>query len=125
MASLRWYLRNALVNSWSELSTTAQSAATIPGGWVVGTGTTNSSEWNSTNAVDRVSTTFVGNTVPDGTLDTTLFDAFRTTNPLTGTFAAANWTVQFSVVSTVQAGAADGAIVFRLIKADADGSIPR
>lgn len=124
MATTRWYLANALVNSWSELSTTAQGAATIPGGWVVGTGTTNSSEWNSTNATDRASTTFVGNTVPDGTLDTTLFDAFRTTNPINGTFAAANWSIQFAVVSTIQAGAHDGAAVFRLIKADADGSNP-
>ena len=73
-------------------------------------------------AGDRASTTFVGNTVPDGTLDTTLKDAFRSQFAWTGDFAAGNWTFQFAVVSTVQSGAADGQIVFRILKADADGS---
>ena len=61
-------------------------------------------------------------TVPDGTLDTTLFDAFRTTNAYNGSFASANWTFVFSVQATTNGGAQDGRIRFRLIKADADGS---
>ena len=124
MAQIRWYLvanRNPVAGeTWQLLDTAAQVAATTAAGWVVGTGSTLHSEFSSL-PTDRASTTFVGTTVPDGTLDTTLWDAFRTP-VLNGTFASANWTFQFAVVSTVQAGAADGQIVFRLIKANADGS---
>lgn len=107
-------------NGWQALSESAQTAATCAAGWVVGTGATNHSELAAN--TERASTTFTGTTVPDGTLDTSLKDAFRTPLPLSGSFASANWTVQFTVQSPTQGGAADGRIRFRLIKADADGS---
>jgi hypothetical protein len=122
VAAIRFYLADATVDGWQSLTTTPNAAATIPGGWVVGTGSTFSSEFTS-GGTDRASTTFTGNTVPDGTLDTTLKDAFRT-EVLNGTFASANWVFQFAVQSPTQGGAADGQIVFRLIKANADGSSP-
>jgi len=125
MATRTYYAINALTGGagdeagWEDTSETPVSAATMPTGWVVGTGATNHSEMDAQS--ERASSTFTGTTVPDGTLDTTLKDAFRI-GPLTGAFASGNWTFNFSVRSTVQAGAADGRIRFRLIKADADGA---
>ena len=121
MAQVRWFLNASLLDGWALVDQTAAAAATLANGWVVGTGSTFSSEFQSAGG-DRASTTFVGNTVPDGTLDLTLKDAFRSQYAWDGAFAAGNWTFQFAVVSTVQAGAADGQIVFRILKADADGS---
>jgi hypothetical protein len=87
---------------------------------VVGTGATLHAEYAV--GVERVATTFTGTTVPDGTLDTTLKDAFRTTNPLTGDFASGNWTFSFVVRAVTSASSQNGRIRCRLIKADADGS---
>jgi hypothetical protein len=122
VAQVRWYLNNTTIDGWQLLDQSAATAATLPNGWVVGTGATFSSELASGAAGDRASTTFTANTVPDGTLDTTLKDACRSQFAWTGNFAAGNWTFQFAVVSTVQSGAADGQIVFRVLKANADGS---
>lgn len=125
MTPLRWYLAGNRNNNsgFQNLTQTAQSAATLLSGWVVGTGATLNSEFSALSG-DRAATTFVGSTVPDGVLDDTIFDALQTDGPLNGTFAAGNWTFQFAVVSTVQAGAADGQIVFRLIKAGEYGANP-
>ena len=121
MAALTFYLVNGVdANGWQSLSTSTQSAATCAAGWVVGTGSTNHSELFAN--TERASSTFTGTTVPDGTLDTTNKDAFRIPSALSGAFASANWSLQFAVQSTVQGGAADGRIRFRLIKANADGS---
>jgi hypothetical protein len=121
MAVKTFYLVDGVdANGWQALSESTQAAADSVTGWVVGTGSTNSSELEPGQI--RASSTFVGNTVPDGTLDLTLKDAFRIPAALFGTFPAGNWTFQFAVRSLIQAGAADGQIVFRLIKADADGS---
>lgn len=120
-SQIRWFLNASLLDGWALVDQTAATAATLANGWVVGTGSTNSSSFQSAGG-DRASSTFTANTVPDGTLDTTLKDAFRSQFAWTGSFAAGNWTFQFAVVSTVQSGAADGAIVFRILKADADGA---
>jgi len=121
MAVKQWYLANAVVDGWQSLTDTTNTAATLTAGWVVSTGSTFSSEHNSGAASDRAATTFTANTVPDGSLDTSLKDAFRTPL-LNGSFASANWTFQFAVQSPTQGGAAGGQIVFRLIRADFDGS---
>ena len=122
MATKRWYLTGLATTPgpWAELSETAASAQTVSGTWTVGTGSTFSSEFAGPFG-SRASTTFIADTVPDGTLDTSLGDAFRTP-VLNGTFASGSWTFQFAVISPTQGGAADGQIVFRLIKANADGS---
>lgn len=107
-------------NGWQKLTDTTVGAATGAVGWVVGTGSTNNSELFAN--TERASSTFTGTTVPDGTLDTTNKDAMRSPRPLTGTFANANWTFQFAVRSPTQGGAHDGAMIIRIIAADADGS---
>jgi hypothetical protein len=86
----------------------------------VSTGTTNHSEYEV--GVERAATTFTGTGPPDGTLDTTLKDAFRSVAALTGDFANANWTFHFVVRAVTNGGAQDGRVRFRLFKADADGS---
>src|SRR5215207_5694245 len=121
MAVQNWYLTNGVDgNGWQALSASAQTAATTNAGWVVGTGGTLHSELQAN--AQRASSTFTGTTVPDGTLDTTLKDAFCSPTALTGSFPSANWVFNFGVVSPTSGGAADGRIRFRIIKADADGS---
>ncbi len=120
MPALTYRMADALVNGWQQLVEANQGAATSAAGWVVGTGSTNHSELAS--GAERASYTFTGTTVPDGTLDTTLKDAMRSTNPLSGDFASANWSCQFAVQSPTQGGAADGRIRFRILKGNADGS---
>jgi hypothetical protein len=122
MATITWYLQDSTFGNdgWQQLVTTPDfAAATSTVGWVVGTGAANNSEMQS--GAERAATTFLTATPPDGTLDTTLKDAMRTP-VLNGTFAAGNWTFNFGVISVTSGGAADGQIVFRLIKASADGS---
>lgn len=123
MAAKTWYLTNGVdANGWQALSESTQVAATCNAGWIVGTGATVNSELQAN--TERASATFVGSTVPDGSLDTSLKDAFRIPAALSGSFASGNWSFQFAVQSPTQGGAADGQIVFRLIKANADGSSP-
>ena len=106
---------NSTVDGWQSLTETAQTAASLTTGGSSARASTNSSEHESGAAGDRASTTFVGNTVPDGTLDTTSQRRFSHA-VLDGAFAAGNWTFQFAVSRPTQAGAADGQIVFRLIR---------
>ena len=95
MAVKTFYLTGATANGWRTIDETAVAAANNTDGWVVSTGNTNHSEYAV--GVERAATTFTGTTVPDGTLDTTLKDAFRSTNAYTGTFAAGSWTFNFVV----------------------------
>lgn len=120
MPVLNYYLANATSDSWRRLSTSTQAAATLTDGWIVSTGTTNHAEYEV--GVERAATTFTGTTVPDGTLDTALKDAFRSELALSGDFASANWEFHFVVRADTNGGAQDGRIRFRLIKANADGS---
>lgn len=121
MAAINYYLDNAADSGWQRLATAPVAAVTLnPGGWVVGTGATNHSAFEQGN--ERNSSTFVDTTPPDGTLDTALFDAFRSVDPLTGSFASANWVFHFVVRAITVGGAQDGRVRFRIIKADADGS---
>lgn len=124
MATISYYLTAALTaTGWRQLATAAQVAATNADGWVVGTGSTNHAEYEV--GVERAATTFTGTTVPDGTLDTTLKDAFRghyAGGPMYGTFAAGNWTFNFVVRAVSSATSQNGRIRFRVLRADADGA---
>lgn len=123
MAAKTFFLVNGVDgNGWQALSESAQSAVDCAAGWVVGTGSTNHSELAANS--ERASSTFTGTTVPDGSLDTSLKDAFRTPSALSGQFVSGNWTFQFAMRSPTQGGAADGRVRFRIIKANADGSSP-
>lgn len=120
MAAIDYFLANATSDGWRRLATTAQAAATINDGWVVSTASGNHSEYAV--GVERAASTFTGTTVPDGTLDTSLKDAFRSESALSGFFDSANWVFSFVVRAVTVGGAQDGRIRFRIIKADADGS---
>ena len=67
MAAKTWYLTNASASVGSDLSDSdpgAEAYRSPVTGWIVGTGSTNHSEWY--NDVERASSTFTGTTVPDG-----------------------------------------------------------
>jgi hypothetical protein len=114
-----WYLANATSGGWRTVSESFQAAATINDGWVVATGAVNHSAYAA--GVERAATTFLNAVPPNGTLDTSLFDAFRTENPYLGTFASGNWEVHFVVRAVTSATGQDGRIRFRLMKGSADG----
>lgn len=115
MATKTFYLRNVPLDGWETIiDGVTQTAATLPVGWTVSTGATLHSELEAN--VERAASTFVGTTVPDGSLDTTLKDAFRSVDPLTGSFASGNWTFNFVVRAVTNGGAQDGRVRFRLLK---------
>jgi hypothetical protein len=118
--TINWYLTATTDGGWRTIDEATQSAGKNTDGWVVSTGATNHSAYEV--GVERAATTFANTTPPSGTLNTTLYDAFRTTDAYTGDFASGNWSFIFSVQATTNGGAQDGRIIFRLIKADADGS---
>jgi hypothetical protein len=120
MAALSFFLADAADAGWQRLSESTQSAATIAAGWVVGTGSTNHSEFEE--GAERAASTFAGTGPPDGSLDATLNDAFRSENPLSGDFASASWDFHFVMRAITNGGAQDGRVRFRIIRADADGS---
>lgn len=120
MAVINWYLTATTSGGWRTIDEATQGAATNADGWVHGTGSTNHSAYFV--GVERAASTFTATTDPDGSLDATNFDAFRTTNAYNGSFAAGTWSFHFVVVSVTSTTGQDGRIRFRLIKADADGA---
>jgi hypothetical protein len=126
MAAITWYATNNLVSVHQEMSTTdpgTEANASPQTGWVVGTGATLHSPFDAQS--NQASTTFTATTDPDGTPNTGAGagDCLRSTLPLTGSFASANWQVHFCVRGVTQAGTQDGRIRFRLLRgANADGS---
>src|SRR5574341_775350 len=120
MAALNWYLTATTANSWRTIDEATQAAATNADGWVVSTGSTNSSAYFV--GVERAATTFADDTPPTGTIDTTNHDCFRTTNAYTGNFASGNWVATFNVTAVTSATGQDVRIRCRLFKANADGT---
>jgi hypothetical protein len=122
---LKFYLYDALVNSWQKLDETTTAAATTAG-WIVSTGTTNRSKWASGtgSGTERAASTFDATTYPNGTIDNaTLFDCWRTQNAYTGDFASANWTVQGAMRAVTDGGTATGVLYVRLFRsANTNGS---
>jgi hypothetical protein len=121
VASRTFYLRSDLTNFWSRLSESGETAANTGFGWTVDTGATNHSEYAS--GVERAAATFVDTAPPDGSLDLSLRDAFRTELPLNGSFSSGNWEFHFVVRAGNTGGAQDGRVRFRLLKgSNSDGS---
>ena len=120
MAAIDYFLANTADSGWQRLDTSTQSAATIVGGWVVSTGSTNHSAFEQ--GVERAASTFTSTTPPDGTTGVTLNESFRSVAALDGSFASANWVFHFVVRAVTNGGAQDGRVRFRLLKADADGT---
>ena len=130
MATKTFFLTNATLDigvgtfpqEMSETSPGSDATSSPNLGWVVGTGSTNHSEFQA--GSKRASTTFASTPVaPDGSINTTLADAWRSTGKLTGTFAAGNWVAHGVVIGVTNSGAQDGRISFRLLRStSADGS---
>lgn len=115
MATKSFYLTATFsTEGCRQLSETTQAAVTNADGWVVSTGATLHSEYES--GIERAATTFTGTTVPDGTIDTILAEAFRSTNAYSGTFAAGNWTFTFVVRPVTSASGQAGRVRFRVLK---------
>lgn len=120
MAAINLYLKSTLNDGWCGMSESTQTAATTASGWTVGTGFIQHSELES--GVERAASTFIATLAPDGSLDTTLKDAFRSENAYNGDFANADWSFHGVVRAASNGGAQDGRVRFRLLKANADGS---
>src|SRR5512146_631812 len=121
MAAKTWYLTATTANSWRTIDETPVTAANSTDGWVVAKAASNDTSSYYV-GVKRAANTFSGATQPDGSLDLSNHDAFRTTSAYTGTFANANWVFNF-VFRTTSASTQSVACVFRLFKgAAADGS---
>jgi hypothetical protein len=124
MAAKTWYLTDASVSVGSDLSDSdpgTEAYRSPVTGWIVGTGSTNNSEWF--NDTERASNTFTGTTVPDGTLDTSNGDFWVSPAPLTGDFASGNWTVNLAVRANTGGDTQDGNLVCRLFRgANQDGT---
>jgi hypothetical protein len=119
-----WYGTNTTLSPFQEMSETSpgtDATASPLVGWIHGTGSTNAAHMDAGATVTEAN--FTSTTPPDGTLDTTTGDGFRTTNTYNGSFASANWTFNFTLIGVTQAGTQDGHIKFRLFRsANADGS---
>lgn len=89
-------------------------------GWIVSTGATNRSEFEA--AVERAATTFDATTYPDGSLNTTIKDAWLINPGGAGDYASGNWTINGVVRANSNGGSQDGRLYYRLFKADADGT---
>lgn len=119
-----WFATNSLVNNYQEMSETSPGADTTSSpnvGWVQGLTASGRDEFDAGN---KPSGGFVvTSTIPDATLDGTLGDALRTTDPYSGTFAAGTWTLNFVVIGVTQTGAVDGNAYFRILTSpNVDGS---
>lgn len=124
MAAKTWYATNSLVSVHQEMSETspgADATASPVTGWIVSTGSTNHSEFNS--QVEQAASTFTSTTPPDGSINTSTGDCLRTSLPYTGDFASANWNVHFTCIAVTSGGSQGGRMRCRLFRgANADGS---
>jgi hypothetical protein len=123
MAALTWFATSALASVHQEMSETdpgTEVTATGPVGWIAGNATNNHSPLKA--GAEQALATFTATTDPDGTIDTTNGDCFRSTNTYTGSFANANWEVRFAARATTATGCS-GRIRCRLLRsANANGS---
>jgi len=112
------YLKNAAASGSTFLSLqdggSAPSTATTGTGWVVAR-TITSGQWSNMYAgVERAVSTFSTTPMPNGTLDNTNGNGFRTEGTLNGIFAAGTWTFAFPVIAVTKGTTQDGRICIRL-----------
>lgn len=127
MVTKTFYMTNSLLSTiYQEISETSPGAdayASPATGWVVST--TAASNYSAFRAgVERAATTFNSTVIPTAnSLDTTNGDALRTTSPLDGQFASANWTLNFVVRAQTNASGQDGRVRIRMYRSqNADGT---
>ena len=122
-----FYIKDALASGSNHLSLqdggSAPSAARIITGWIVGTLTpTRYALMDS--QTERASAAHTTTIQPSAAPDDTLGDCFRSENPLTGSFAAGNWSFSFEVQGETRATSThDGRLRLRVwTSPNADGS---
>lgn len=124
MAAITWFATSNLASVHQEMSESdpgSEIFASPVTGWVVSTGSTNHSPFNS--QVEQAASTFVDTTPPSGTIDTTNGDCWRSLNTYSGDFASANWNVHFGCRANNNGGSQDGRMRCRLLRSsNADGS---
>jgi hypothetical protein len=124
MAALTWYVTNNLASVHQEMTETvpgAEATASPQTGWIVGTGATLHSPFVA--QTNQALATFVDTNPPDGSINTSAGDCWRTTNTYSGSFVSASWNVHFACRGVTQAGTQDGRVRCRLFRgANADGS---
>lgn len=128
MATKTWFVTNNVLDSvhqeMSETSPGSEATSSPNYGWTVPIAGTPPLYSKADAGVERANTTFAATPVePDGSIDTSLGDCWRTTGKLTGTFATGNWTFQMRVIAVSGGGSQDGRAAFRLFRGpNADGS---
>lgn len=127
MATKTWFVTNNKVSVHQEMSETSpgSEATSSPNyGWAVPITGTPPLYSKAAAGVERANSTFAATPVePDGSIDTTLGDCWRTTNKYTGVFAAGDWTFQMRVIAVSAGGSQDGRAGFRLFRGtNADGT---
>jgi len=125
VATLTLYATESLAGVYqglTESSPAADALAAPATGWIVSTGSTNRSEFRP--RVERAATTFANTTPPDGSLDTTNGDGFRSATTYTGVFSAAEtWSFSFAARAATSASGQDGRAYCRVFRsANEDGS---
>ncbi len=124
MPSLTLYCKNTTLSPFQEMSETspgAEANSSPAMGWVVGTGSTLTAAMAAGTKVPVAN--FVDTTHPDGVLDTTNGDGFRSLNTYTGSFASELWTWSGAFIGLTQAGTQDGFCRVRLFRStNANGS---
>lgn len=121
-----YILNTATADGWGDVQAggTPPSDATGSSGWTVSDKAAD--QYSQLNfGVERTATTFSGTAVPGaGGPDNTLKDAIRI-GPISGDFAAGDWTVSLPVIAVSAGGTQDGALRVRVWKSqNADGSSP-
>lgn len=121
MATKTLYIRNSLIGGGNNFVTledggAAGTVGTSGTGWTVGT--TALGNYSLMNGgVERAAATFSGTAQPTTAVpNSAAGTAFRTQNPLTGVFAAGNWTFFFGVIAVTAGGDQDGRVNFRVFR---------
>lgn len=122
MAAKVWYMVPSVLAGLVTTSPGAEAYASGPTGWIVSTGA--GPDYSSlAMGGERAATTFGATVQPDGSLDIVNGDFFVSEAAYTGTFAAANWTIDFAVRAQTGGGAHDGNAGFRLFRmSSSDGA---
>lgn len=121
-----WFINNNLASVHQEMSETSPGAdaTTSPNyGWIVGTTAAGNYSKADSN-VERTASTFATSPIePDGSIDSSIGDCWRSLNTYNGTFDAGNWEFYMAVIAVTGGGAMDGNAGFRLFRsANADGT---
>lgn len=125
MPAKTWFVTSSLASVHQDMSETdpgAEAYASPVYGWIVSAGA--GPDYSKADAqVEQTSATFGATVEPDGSIDVTVGDCWRTTNTYNGTFDTGNWVFHCCVRAQTNGGTQDGRAAFRLFRgANADGT---